>query len=64
MNAAIEWLRSDEGAQWSRDRVERPAEEISHDMGTWWRATGPLDAAHDPCGRPPGIPFASAGSGP
>jgi hypothetical protein len=48
----IEWLRSPEGEQWSRDRAARPGEDISHDTETWWRATGPLPRLDDPCGRP------------
>jgi hypothetical protein len=52
VNPVIEWLRSDEGEQWSRDRAARPGEDISHDTETWWRATGPLAADADPCGSP------------
>jgi hypothetical protein len=53
VNPVVEWLRSDEGEQWSRDRALASPAEIDHDLETWWRATGPLSAASDPCGRPP-----------
>ena len=53
MNAVAEWLRTPEGEAWSRDRhAGRPAEFVPPE-GTLWRATGPLGAADDPCGRPP-----------
>jgi hypothetical protein len=52
MNTVIEWLRSPEGEDWSRDRASRPPGETSRVMVTPWRATGPLSAGSDPCGRP------------
>jgi hypothetical protein len=47
----IDWLRSDEGEAWSRSRVQRdfwtgPAPSPAKDPG-------PVNAAEDPCGRPP-----------
>ena len=50
----VAWLRSDEGVEWSRDRAlaDDPGRAVY--LPTVWRATGPLDAWSDPCGRPPG----------
>jgi len=64
MNPVVEWLRSDEGEQWSRERASQPAGETSRVMVTPWRATGPLDARQDPCGGPPGIPAGKNGARP
>ena len=59
----VEWLRSPEGEQWSRDRaLAGPGPTVP--IQPCWRAKGPLPQRHDPCGRPPGIPFAGTGSEP
>ena len=55
MSAAdvVAWLRSPEGEEWSRSRtLERAGDPVVY-MQVLWRATGPLDAGSDPCGRPP-----------
>jgi hypothetical protein len=47
----IAWLRSDEGEEWSRTRVQ-------HQFWTGQAPSpakdpGPVNAGEDPCGRPP-----------
>lgn len=60
----VEWLRSDEGEQWSRDRTMADPGPIVI-MRPWWRARGPLPRRHDPCGRPPeNLTAAKAGGRP
>jgi len=52
----VAWLRSPEGEEWSRGRALERAEGepvFCPCPQTLWRATGPLDAGSDPCGRPP-----------
>jgi hypothetical protein len=45
-------LRSPEGEEWSRSRALAEDEPVVY-LQVLWRATGPLDAGSDPCGRPP-----------
>lgn len=61
MNAGkvVEWLRSPEGEQWSACRHQGRDTMPWDQPPTAWRATGPLDAGHDPCGSAPLL--ASAG---
>lgn len=49
----VEWLRGPAGEQWSRDRALAGDPGPVVYMQVLWRATGPLDPASDPCGRPP-----------
>ena len=54
-DAAIAWLRTADGEQWSRERhaISSGRPEFVPPPQTLWRATGPLPRRHDPCGRPP-----------
>lgn len=49
--AVIAWLRSPEGEAWSRSRALAGAPGPVVYLQVLWRATGPLDAGSDPCGR-------------
>lgn len=51
----VAWLRSPDGEEWSRDRALARADgdPVVCPPQTLWRPAGPMDAASDPCGRPP-----------
>ena len=52
----IDWLRSDEGEAWSRDRARwRPSGAVP--ATAMFRAPGPVNAEWDPCGRHDVPPF-------
>ena len=49
----IAWLRSAEGEEWSRRRIECPFYSGQFPV---MRRDGLVDPAEDPCGRPPIVP--------
>ena len=49
MSDVIEWLESDEGWEWSRDRTRW---QPSTAAPATYRTPGPVDEEWDPCGRP------------
>lgn len=61
MNGVVAWLESAEGQEWRERAMEPAAVTFGHLLPAdffstaWMRARGygPVDAAHDPCGRPP-----------
>ena len=60
MSEVIEWLESDEGVEWSRQRTQyQPAGPIP----ATYRTPGPVDPSEDPTGRPPLTPEEIAATG-